>query len=704
MSETITIKLLVQFLGTVFSQNCKCFQGTCSIQTDDPFVDRLIDLLRSYQNPKTCKTFFQGTPDYREVINIHMRSFIKMGLLQKRDGQFYLANGQAFEWQNVLQSHTSVDCYCMPLLKVKSEFVSMMSQLSNRGCMNTKGPCTPVEIKVPTDVQLHLFTHCLFWYFRKAIVDSLLQYCYFNNSLNSISARGSVTMTPINFSTPRASTASKSRPSTSSRPSSTSRLLGSGENETQSFPTLLPDLDMDFYFPSDENDVEVGMKRASLLPPIGRNFKLSEEYLPDEFKSQKAKSCQAVSVGSLRLTSDYDVTLYGTCVTNVIKDFYGNFSRIFGKTSSTIFDTNLYGSSFIEVFDAEVINPPKSFKFYSTIDCSNFDFDEELYRYLDSPYQALKFNKISAEQEAICTVQQHLFALLKLKVWVKVYFLRNEKTLSETARYFMMHILQILTSIGLLNMMERMFAKDDHIYIQSPVANISEDVSDSLPDELIIDHEVVQFFQDLGIGMESLNNKTSSPTKSPVVAEYYELPFQVVRDFERYEDVLTAISIFNFFGQETYYTRGAFMHVVMKMQTCPKEFKGFDDLTFNCYFDSLIENLADFIMHEGKTKYLVRMLSAFSNLDPDDVPHELVDAIEDMLERKFILTADSNEEMFLLFLKEALDYLLMQVAQSIHDAEEVVKDRNVTWLAWKKITKCFDSISKVMTLTKSPVI
>jgi hypothetical protein len=59
----------------------------------------------------------------------------------------------------------------------------------------------------------------------------------------------------------------------------------------------------------------------------------------------------AISVGSTRLLSDYDVTLYGNF--KLMSDVIGEFNRvmddIYGNSSEVIFDTNVYGTSFIKL-------------------------------------------------------------------------------------------------------------------------------------------------------------------------------------------------------------------------------------------------------------------------------------------------------------------------------------------------------------------
>ena len=69
----------------------------------------------------------------------------------------------------------------------------------------------------------------------------------------------------------------------------------------------------------------------------------TELKLPKDFK--------IYSVGSNKITSDYDITLYGNSIDkgNVIKEFDMKFKELFFENSSIVFDTNIYGKSFIDL-------------------------------------------------------------------------------------------------------------------------------------------------------------------------------------------------------------------------------------------------------------------------------------------------------------------------------------------------------------------
>lgn len=60
-------------------------------------------------------------------------------------------------------------------------------------------------------------------------------------------------------------------------------------------------------------------------------------------------SCLALSVGSIKITSDYDITLYGDCAHLLASKFRKKIKNIFGDSSDVVFDTNVYSSSFINL-------------------------------------------------------------------------------------------------------------------------------------------------------------------------------------------------------------------------------------------------------------------------------------------------------------------------------------------------------------------
>lgn len=73
------------------------------------------------------------------------------------------------------------------------------------------------------------------------------------------------------------------------------------------------------------------------------------------------------------------------------------------------------------------------------------------------------------------------------------------------------------------------------------------------------------------------------------------------------------ISLVNFYGIETYFTRGAFLDTVVNNQMCSK---GSPAIILNeiDYITSILENAGFFFLHNSKTKYFIRMHDTVKNL------------------------------------------------------------------------------------------
>lgn len=75
------------------------------------------------------------------------------------------------------------------------------------------------------------------------------------------------------------------------------------------------------------------------------------------------------------------------------------------------------------------------------------------------------------------------------------------------------------------------------------------------------------------------------------------------------------ISFVNYNGSETYFTRGAFLHVVINEQMCKDADESLKiKLNDDDYIDSFIENISELMMHYHKTKYLDRAKRALTRL------------------------------------------------------------------------------------------
>lgn len=252
-----------------------------------------------------------------------------------------------------------------------------------------------------------------------------------------------------------------------------------------------------------------------------------------------------VSVGSTNLESDYDITLYGpeNATARVIDKFNETIRTLFGDTSGRVFDTNIYGASFITLDDNG-----------SNI-CGGKRFN----------YTQVK----SAEG----VFEQHMWAYVKL--YAKI---------NETSKHAFHNVNVLLHEI------------DDNVFAQQAR-------------EYIRKHEFdLQMYSKTLLSQPSFSDSETSGTP--------ETPW--TPGGQDVDDVLglNKISFVNYYGSETYYTRGAFLDVVVNQQMCRKDSDrgNMVVLTDDDYIDSFIENLSELIGHFSKQKYTKRALYGLEKL------------------------------------------------------------------------------------------
>lgn len=258
-----------------------------------------------------------------------------------------------------------------------------------------------------------------------------------------------------------------------------------------------------------------------------------------------------VSVGSNNIDSDYDITLYGDTIdtANVIRAFNELFSTFFSTGSAELFDTNVYGVSFVsdgtkykcasKSFDAIPGGPPSENPGIQTV------------------WALIKFFK---NLDTIQTEDDVLYDLLVSKVW-------SAKRSSNVKK--------------LLVMAEKF-------------VNANE------PSQKVYESMIREFDETL---------------TGDALANY--------------------ISFINYNGTETYFSRGAFVDVVVNNQMCGTPVVL---LTRYEYLDSVVENLSDFIVHYTKQKYVKRGYNAFKGLlsvsDTETVntnPKRILDWLESIM-------------------------------------------------------------------------
>lgn len=229
-------------------------------------------------------------------------------------------------------------------------------------------------------------------------------------------------------------------------------------------------------------------------------------------------TCSFSSVGSVTNFSDYDVNVTGIKSTEIVEVFNQRFREIFGKESSEVFDTNVYGSSFVR-------------------EVRNNNFEEYYVKNSEGEEQKYRIVSVNTERDR---QSQRKWALIKL-------FLN-------------------------LDHKERYPLRDAYQFIEKKWKELFSMVKDRSDDRMMNEYYVE---------MLKLNKEYAKKMMGPKIKD---------KDFSdslkfHYKDSLSRA---NYFGNEMYFTQGAFIHVVMNIQS-----KVNIPMTKHEYMDSFIENMGD---------------------------------------------------------------------------------------------------------------
>jgi hypothetical protein len=282
---------------------------------------------------------------------------------------------------------------------------------------------------------------------------------------------------------------------------------------------------------------------------------------PDEFNDIKI-----YSVGSTDITSDYDITLYSNnnyIISIIIEEFQTKFMKIFGEHSSIVFDTNIYGKAYI-IFDCKdqecKIN-------YNQIDLSKCLNQKESFYYInslnknigiiDGKYGQYKYNQV---------------------VWGLIKYLRDLRD----------------------NFGENIYNK----YFNFIKKNVNNN------NILDITQETLIYLRNTNITYTGLIENEETHRKDYKINNFSSLLF--INDY---------ISLINFYGEETYFTRGAFLDTVVNSQMC-KTSEPVIELYKEDYIASILENAGFFFLHNDKTKYLKRVKNSLILLIKNNKEYE----------------------------------------------------------------------------------
>lgn len=229
------------------------------------------------------------------------------------------------------------------------------------------------------------------------------------------------------------------------------------------------------------------------------------------------ESCIFKSVGSVTPYSDYDVSVSGRYATEIVERFNQIFRKTFGNESAIIFDTNIYGASFVEE------SWSNNFHIFTKLE------DNKKYKYVSD---SGKEDVISQRKWALIKLYENLSSSEKLQLGDK------------------------------FKMIQKRF-----LYLKS----------------IVSDRDDIQKMNETYVKMLKRFKQYKEKMLYEKVSQNDREKLQSLK--MHYKD---SLSLANYFGNEMYYTQGAFMHVVANIQS-----KIGIPLTKNEYMDSFIENMGD---------------------------------------------------------------------------------------------------------------
>lgn len=291
-------------------------------------------------------------------------------------------------------------------------------------------------------------------------------------------------------------------------------------------------------------------------------------------KSRSNDEIVAMSVGSTSLTSDYDISIDASYNSSgYIIDKYGIFiEKMFNDNSESLFDTNIYGVSFIKS-NVQKQNQPIM---------ESFDVDYMISKTFNKTHQCKDdLKKFLYIQDTNIDTPQIIWAYIKT-------LLKLNKILNQDDKLY-----EILYEKLEKAMNKNNYFKSAEIFINKYESNIDN--------YKYIVNRVDEYLD---------NNKK-------IVDEAY-----LISNF---------ISFANYNGSETYLTNGAFLDIVVNQQIC--KFGNTIKLSKISYFTSFIENISELMVHYHRNKYRDRCANALSKIGEYTGTNATVENINKLLNK-----------------------------------------------------------------------
>lgn len=317
------------------------------------------------------------------------------------------------------------------------------------------------------------------------------------------------------------------------------------------------------------------------------------------------------SVGSTSITSDFDITLaYDNTDTTtylckkrisiIIYKFNTIVKYILKQPPDIVFDTNLYGSSFIKQ------RPDKDYNIVhnSNISITGVKTDDCNETTCNSIFN---YNIIPGLKKRTTLAQQQDFTIQKNAIVTKFYKPAQVKELTNNVKINDIMDQHTWAIIKLFSNLKKISQKNNiETCKNNPYNQNKKPFYEWTIEKLTNEHKKnTKLFNMIIKAVQFIDSHKNDDYQ--YILSIYDSD-RMIKNF----GINNSLSFTNYFGSETYYTRGAFIDVVVNQQMLKNN--NIIKLKSSDYLDSLIENLSDYFYHDFNTKYLKRADTALQNI------------------------------------------------------------------------------------------
>lgn len=330
-------------------------------------------------------------------------------------------------------------------------------------------------------------------------------------------------------------------------------------------------------------------------------------------KTGVTTKCSVIAIGSVSLTSNYDVTVSGVIYPNrVVRIFNQEFAKFWRDYSSNVFDTNLYGSTFFITLGLDAHIDP--------------DYNQ-LYRILRTPSQQVLYlppEKILNEEYPDgmrkIRISQLKWLMVKIFLHQHVYAIPKDDPLFS------------ICTVHVINAIRGMIPGSKNNSAVAREAAINQAFDEKFGGENSRE-EIIELYDDKEATMENYNNSLVQIQSSQLTYESMyrgsiknesRNPAEILKILM---ELIDNISKSNFYGSETYFCMATIYHVLGYVQNLGPFVLSRED-----YLISSLENFIDIFRYYSKirleggdhpygiikmSKYIYRIYNALAILNMD---------------------------------------------------------------------------------------